>query len=104
MRRTADIKRFAGSPVAQRPTLPALLGAVFVAARWLSRKEGEVRSLLTGAQQELELIKGNHFHHIQETLDQLRVGQDRATEQMTAHTTAIVQANNVSKTPSSRPS
>ena len=78
-------------------SIPALLLAVWKISRWYSKKESEVEASFSTAMGTLASIRDNHLHHIQDSLNDIRVGQDKASEQMTEHTAAIVAAVNQSK-------
>jgi hypothetical protein len=78
-------------------SLPALVLAAWKISRWLSKKEADVKESFTAAMRTLTNIRDNHLHHVQLTLDEIKVGQDRATEQTAENTSAIVAAQNASK-------
>ena len=78
-------------------TIPALLLAAWKISRWVANKEQEARTSFTGLAGSIENLKSNHLHHIQESLDGIKDGQDKMAEQMTENTREIVQAINGSK-------
>jgi hypothetical protein len=71
--------------------------AAWKVSRWLSKKEADVKESFSAAMGTLTNIRDNHLHHVQETLNDIKAGQDRATEQMTDNTHDIVAAVNQSK-------
>lgn len=78
-------------------TIPALLLAAWKISRWIAKEEQEARTSFTGLASSIENLKSNHLHHIQESLDGIKQGQDKMAEQMVENTREIVQAINGSK-------
>ena len=78
-------------------TLPAIVLAVFGAARWLTKKEDEFKAGMTAAKAELEVIKTNHLHHMQESLNEIKQAQIDMVKEMGDQTKDIVAATNSSK-------
>ena len=78
-------------------SIPTLLFAAWKISRWYSKKESDVKASFSTAMGTLTNIRDNHLHHLQVSLNDIKAGQDRATEQMTEHTAAIVAAQNASK-------
>jgi hypothetical protein len=78
-------------------TLPGIVIFVFGASRWLTKKEDELKGMLDGAKGEFELLKTNHLHHLQQSLDEIKGGQDKLTEAAERHQGNMVLAINSSK-------
>ena len=78
-------------------TLPAIIAAVWGATRWLTKKEDEFKAGMTAAKAELETIKSNHLHHMQESLNEIKTAQVDTAKEMAAQTKEMVAATNASK-------
>jgi hypothetical protein len=78
-------------------TLPVLALAAWKALRWVNKKEQEAKVVVAGVLADVGVIKNNHLHHIQESLDGLKTGQDETIKLMNENTKDIVAAINNSK-------
>ena len=78
-------------------SVPALLLVAWKISRWYSKKENEVKTSFSTAMGTLTNIRDNHLHHIQDSLNEIKAGQDRANAQAIDQTVAIVGAVNQSK-------
>lgn len=78
-------------------TLPAILFGVWKGSRWVNKKEQETKTVVAGVLADIDIIKTNHLHHIQESLDGLKAGQDETIKLMNENTKDIVAAINNSK-------
>jgi hypothetical protein len=54
--------------------------AAWKISRWIARKEGNLKASFLSAMDTLTNIRDNHLHHIQESLNDIKAGQDQATE------------------------
>ena len=78
-------------------TFPALAFGTWKALRWVNKKEQEAKMVVAGVLADVDIIKNNHLHHIQESLDGLKTGQDESIRLMNENTKDIVAAINGSK-------
>ncbi len=78
-------------------SLPALLLGALGLGRWMTKKQQEAQLAFGTVVTSIDNLKTNHLHHIQETLDGIKVGQDKFVEQMGENTRDIIAAQNSSK-------
>lgn len=55
-------------------TLPTIIFAAIKGTRWFTKKEEALKQGAEGFKQELALIRDNHLHHIQESLNEMNQG------------------------------
>lgn len=79
-------------------TLPSLLVGAFTVARWLTKKEDEVKAGIAEAKAELATLRTNDLHHIQGTLDEIKTGQEKVAQAAERHKSEIVAAITASQT------
>jgi hypothetical protein len=78
-------------------TLPAIIVAAIKGTRWFTQKEEGIKSTVADFKADLTLIKDNHLHTMQESLKEIKLGQDKSIEEMTRNTKEVVAATNASK-------
>lgn len=71
-------------------SLPAIIIAAIKGTRWVTKKEDEMKAVVTGFKSDLTLIKDNHLHTMQESLKEIKKGQDEGFKD-------LIQATNTSK-------
>lgn len=75
-------------------SLPTLLLGALGLGKWLTKKEEEAKTAVATITASVENLKTNHLHHIQETLDGIKTGQDKMVEQMSENTRDMVEQMN----------
>ncbi len=67
------------------------------ASRWVAKTEDAIIATVNNAKRELELLRTNHLHHVQATLDEMNAGNRQHYINEEAHQTELIQAINGSK-------
>ena len=67
------------------------------ASRWWTKTEDTVIQTVHDAKAEFELLRTNHLHHIQQSLDEIKAGGQQHYINEEAHQVALIQAINGSK-------
>jgi hypothetical protein len=73
-------------------TIPALLGLLFAVKNWYNKKEEAAKAAFNGVMTEIDVLKTNHIHHLQLTLDDIKTGQEKMADAAERHKGEIVAA------------
>ena len=72
--------------------------AAVTAARWYTKKEDKAKATISEALQQVETLRTNDLHHVQETLEGIKTGQEKGFEAAERHKSEIVAATITSQT------